>query len=345
MIVTQPVIQVIGSDGLPLALAEAYFYQTGTTSPTPVYEDAALENEHTIPVVADAQGLFPPIFLDPAVITRVKIIASGGDLNNPLIDADPLNSEESALTAAAIIAALGYTPVSSTGATFTGPVILDYTPTDLDEFEVGFRGSPVREFATSDSIVLADSGKTLVCLAAGDVTLTIDPLSTLGMPIGHYFYVYVGSTGDCTLTRGAGVSLKEAKDEAFTDENKVLSPGSFVKVQQISEDDWLVTPDVQPTQNNLVANDGSIDLGGMIRKWGKHASSVSNDATVTITFGTPFPNAFWGASVILFKSDVTNQEDLWPQIEGTPTVDGFTVYIQGSDSASMGGFYWEAWGN
>lgn len=49
--------------GLPAAGAQAYFYQGGTTTPKPVFHTDDGAAPHTWPVVADADGRFPPIFI------------------------------------------------------------------------------------------------------------------------------------------------------------------------------------------------------------------------------------------------------------------------------------------
>lgn len=47
--------------------SKLYFYQTGTTTPQSVYTDADLQVAHSNPVVADASGVFAPIYLDPTL--------------------------------------------------------------------------------------------------------------------------------------------------------------------------------------------------------------------------------------------------------------------------------------
>lgn len=47
--------------------SKLYFYQTGTTTPQNTYQDAALTTPHANPVVADAAGVFAPIYLDSSL--------------------------------------------------------------------------------------------------------------------------------------------------------------------------------------------------------------------------------------------------------------------------------------
>jgi hypothetical protein len=52
---------------LSLAGAKLYFYQTGTSTPQTTYQDVDLTTPHSNPVVADSDGYFAPIYLDPSL--------------------------------------------------------------------------------------------------------------------------------------------------------------------------------------------------------------------------------------------------------------------------------------
>lgn len=62
----------IDENGDPRSGAKAYFFDAGTTTPRTVYRDGALGQAHDHPVVANAAGMFPAIFL-PAGDYRVRI--------------------------------------------------------------------------------------------------------------------------------------------------------------------------------------------------------------------------------------------------------------------------------
>lgn len=49
----------------PIVGAQARFYNSGTTTPQPVYQDAALSVVHDQPVETDADGLWPAVYLNP----------------------------------------------------------------------------------------------------------------------------------------------------------------------------------------------------------------------------------------------------------------------------------------
>lgn len=77
---------VFSSQGIESG-ALVYFYVTGTTDLTPVYADAGLTTQLTNPVVANAAGVFPDIYLDTDNVTyRAYLTDADGAL---LSDVDP----------------------------------------------------------------------------------------------------------------------------------------------------------------------------------------------------------------------------------------------------------------
>lgn len=57
----------------PLGLARLYFYAAGTTTHQAVYTTSALNVAHDQPVEADADGVFPPIYLNTAAAADYRI--------------------------------------------------------------------------------------------------------------------------------------------------------------------------------------------------------------------------------------------------------------------------------
>lgn len=79
--------QVPLSGGAILAGAKGYFYLTGTTTPTDTYTTSALSVANANPVVADAAGVFPPIWLDPLVNYKLTLNTAADVL---VYTADPI---------------------------------------------------------------------------------------------------------------------------------------------------------------------------------------------------------------------------------------------------------------
>ncbi len=73
-----PYYQTIASTGAPRAGALLYFYQSGTTTAITTYQDSAKGTPHAQPVVADASGMFPPIWVDTTPYKWVLWTSVGG---------------------------------------------------------------------------------------------------------------------------------------------------------------------------------------------------------------------------------------------------------------------------
>lgn len=54
--------QVNDTNGKPMVGAKLYFYEGNTTTPLTVYTGADLSPPHTQPILADANGMWPPVF-------------------------------------------------------------------------------------------------------------------------------------------------------------------------------------------------------------------------------------------------------------------------------------------
>jgi len=90
LILADPLFDIVNANGAPISGAKAYFYVTGTTTPTNVYADNGLTTPLTNPVIADSAGRFVPIFLDPAVTYRL-VVKDASDAAIANGDVDPLN--------------------------------------------------------------------------------------------------------------------------------------------------------------------------------------------------------------------------------------------------------------
>jgi hypothetical protein len=76
--------------GRIFAGAKAYFYATGTTTPQNTYSDSGLTTPNANPVVADSEGVFPPIYLDPTLVYKLTLRTSADVL---IYTVDPVNDQ------------------------------------------------------------------------------------------------------------------------------------------------------------------------------------------------------------------------------------------------------------
>lgn len=81
-----PETPYLDANGRPLSGAKLTFWRSGTTEVAPVYEEETLETEYTQPIEADDDGVFPAIYLTPAITYRVKLEDALGRL---VWDVDP----------------------------------------------------------------------------------------------------------------------------------------------------------------------------------------------------------------------------------------------------------------
>jgi len=79
---------LVNGSGTPYALAKAWFFESGTTTPKATYSNAGLSSANANPVVADSDGRFGPIYL---VAGRYKVVLT--DANDVQIgdDLDPVD--------------------------------------------------------------------------------------------------------------------------------------------------------------------------------------------------------------------------------------------------------------
>jgi microcystin-dependent protein len=84
-----PSVPFIDPNGDPYSGAKATFYESGTTTPLTVYQDGGLDNAHDNPVVANANGVFPAVFL-PA--TTYKVIVTDADVAETIFSADEIDA-------------------------------------------------------------------------------------------------------------------------------------------------------------------------------------------------------------------------------------------------------------
>lgn len=110
---------IIGRNSQPVAGAMAYFYEANTTTPRTVYQDAGLSTPHAHPVVADAFGRWPRVFMNYGSF-RERVITPAGIV---LWDDAEITIEEPAVSGGG--GGSGWTP--DTGFAFWTPVEKTYS--------------------------------------------------------------------------------------------------------------------------------------------------------------------------------------------------------------------------
>jgi len=117
----------IDANGNPYVGAKAYFFDANTTSPRTVYRDSGLGVSHDHPVVANAAGIFPAVFL-PGGDYRLRVTDAFGVT---IWDVDGITAPTASLSA-------------DTGAGSTDPTLLLRTGLLVDYYGTGTIGGFVR---------------------------------------------------------------------------------------------------------------------------------------------------------------------------------------------------------
>lgn len=174
--------------------AKAYFYATTTSTPQDTYTTSALNVAHANPVVADANGVFASIYLDPSLLYKLTLTTSADVL---IYTQDPVN--DSLLSADSIGQYLYPETAAEAGVT-----ILDYQypPGNVLRYYSG-TGSIATAWAAADTQSAA--GGAPIYLPRRDyetaTALTANALSDIHFELGANI-TYTGSSDIAVLTIG-----------------------------------------------------------------------------------------------------------------------------------------------
>jgi hypothetical protein len=120
-----------------------------------------------------------------------------------------------------------------TGATTTAGVL-----TAIGALADTYRDLPIT--TKSSSFTLADTDRaTALNYTGSGGTATIDPNSTTAITTGATIVVRNAGTGNLTITRGSGVTLKT--NGSTTSANAVLAPGGVCTLVKWGTNDWTCT--------------------------------------------------------------------------------------------------------
>ena len=93
--------QIIATvNGTPIPGAKINYYLTGTTTPQNTYSDAGLTTPNANPVICDANGVVPEVYL---AATRYKrAVTDASNVSLPQYDVDPLDASQELISLAAL---------------------------------------------------------------------------------------------------------------------------------------------------------------------------------------------------------------------------------------------------
>jgi len=166
--------QVPVSGGNSFSGALLHFYQTGTTTPETVYTSATRTVAHSNPVIADANGVFNSIWLDPTKTYRVRLTTSSGVL---LYDVDPypgnlLQDAIEATVTAAFIGEAFYPRTADEIAASVTPVSYQYPFGDIRRYGAVGDGTTNCNAAFTNAVAALPSTGGTITVPAGNYLVT-----------------------------------------------------------------------------------------------------------------------------------------------------------------------------
>jgi hypothetical protein len=259
-----PVFVAVNSNGVPISGALLQFYATGTTTPATVYADSGLTTPLTNPVVANGDGMFPAVYLDPTVTYRIQWQTPTGGV---IADIDPANLDVGAATQAqvnsgtasgvyvspqtlagwtGVLTALGYTPLNISGVgspngTMSGELQLATGIGPSGDHSAGFRGMPINEQDASYTFVLDDAGKMVRFNGSSAATYTLPAASSVAFPAGTAIVIRCLGSGALTLAAAASGGISLAGQVASGAATRTLAQYGLVTLVMESPNFWIAT--------------------------------------------------------------------------------------------------------
>lgn len=167
----------VASNGTPYAQARLYTYRATTTTPLDVYTTNAYSVAHTNPVEADANGIFPAIYINPDSGYDLKIeLRTSADVliytedNIPRQDSDFSNGDFSGNVTIAGTLSAGATTVSGAQVTSTEPRVKLYesdAATDKKFWDIHVSGETLSIRTRTDADA---AGKDILVVTRGTTT-------------------------------------------------------------------------------------------------------------------------------------------------------------------------------
>lgn len=249
------------------------FTQSGTTTPQNTYQDVDLATPHTNPVVADAEGVFAPIYFDPSFGNyRVKLTDSD-DVLIWQVDGIPASQSGQSLE---LEAAAPYIQWRESDAAANNKVWRLYV--NSEQFKVQLGNDDEDTFADIVTIDRTANTADSVALVADALTLGGDDLVT--ETAGTFSSAVTGGSG------GANSTFQyEVRNNICTiyspDGNVVTSTTTALTLPNLPA---AIRPDTVVRVPSLVADGNVSPTGGM--ELGLAQIAAAGD-TITFLMGSP----------------------------------------------------------
>lgn len=115
---------------------------------------------------------------------------------------------------------------------------LTSNPSALSAESIGYRAAPVTTRDVDYTLVLGDSGRTILHASGTPHTWTIPPEASVNYPNGTVIILANIGAGAVTIARGAGVSLR--RTGSGTNSNATLSQHGIGSITKLGSDIWYI---------------------------------------------------------------------------------------------------------
>lgn len=292
-----------------------------------------LQTSRTISATGDATGstTFDGSANASIALTLANSGVTAGTYAKVTVDSKGRVTGGSAMSSTDVTAALGYTPVSTTGGTLTNFLTLHSDPTSnfhavtkqyVDNVVSGLDVKKSVRATTTGNLAVASSTATTLTLSAALTTLDGVSLAVNDrilvkdqtVPAQNGLYVYTSST---ILTRTTG-----------TDSSTELTPGAFTFVEQgttYADTGWVLT------------TDGTITLGTTNITWSQFSSAgvVTGDNTTIVKTGNTLGQK---SGVVTAGTYAKVTVDTYGRVTGGSALTASDIPKEGNNASATGSY-------
>jgi hypothetical protein len=228
--------------GVPLAGAKLYFYQTGTETEITTYQDSAAGTPHANPVVADASGIFAPVYL--TVSTFKTVLKTSGGTTVQTVD-----NIASAIQLGYVAKSAGYTVAT----TDRGKVI-DCTATlELELPAVATAGSDFYFYvkANGGTVTVDPNGTENINGASTSLSVADGTFALIVCTGSAWHSMASATTGNASESAAGVVELATtAEAETGTDTARAVTPAGVKAAVTGQHTIWIPASAMTPNTTN-----------------------------------------------------------------------------------------------
>ena len=238
----------LDNSGNTIAGARLYFFDAGTTTPQTTYSDADRTTAHDHPIVADAYGAWPAVYLAPGTYRCRILDADGGAISDfdGIVAEEAATSEEGTdVTISAFMetvlddadagAALTTLGISAFVQTILNDAAASDVRTTIDAPQLGI--TPIVSDTSSRDLALTDRGKTLEMSSGSARVYTIKAQADVAWVDDTWINVVRMGSGSLTITAATGVTFNGVSAGSCT----ISAQYNGATLRRRAENDWGIT--------------------------------------------------------------------------------------------------------